>query len=91
MLLQKGTRVVMRVAVPAGTGVLPSGSVAEIVEVPLDDKHAYRVRFPNGHESSVQRSEFALLSEVKSEDLSRLPSTLTERGLHGAAVVSPSG
>ncbi len=71
----------MRVAVPAAAGVLPSGSVAEIVEVPLDDQHAYRVRFPSGHESSAQRSEFALLSEVTSEDLNRLPLTLTERGL----------
>ena len=81
MLLQKGTRVVTRVAIPAAAGVLPSGSVAEIVEVPVDAQHAYRLRFPNGHESSVQRSEFALLSEVKSEDLSELPSPLTERGL----------
>jgi len=81
MLLHKGTRVVMRVAVPAAAGVLPSGSVAEIVDVPLDDQHAYRVRFPNGHESSVQRSEFAILSKFKSADLLRLPSPLTERGL----------
>lgn len=81
MLLQKGTRVVVRVAIPAATGVLPPGSVAEVIAVPLDAEHAYRVRFPNGHESSVARSEFALLSEVKSEDLSRLPSPLTERGL----------
>lgn len=49
--------------------------------MPLDDQHAYRVRFPNGHEASAQRSEFALLSQVKSEDLTQLPSTLTERGL----------
>lgn len=81
MLLQNGTRVVLRVAIPAAAGVVPSGSVAEIVVVPVDSQHAYRVRFPNGHEASVQRSEFALLSEVKSEDLSQLPPTLTERGL----------
>ena len=81
MLVQKGTRVVLRVAIPAATGVLPSGSVAEIVEVPVDPLHAYRVRFVNGHEASVQRTEFALLSEVKSEDLSQLPPTLTEHGL----------
>lgn len=81
MLLQKGTRIVLRTAVPAATDVFPPGTVAEIVVVPVDPEHAYRVRFLNGHEAAMQRNEFALLSEVKSEDLSRLPSEMTERGL----------
>lgn len=81
MLLSIGTRVVMRVAIPGASGVIPLGSVAEIVEIPVDPQHAYRVRFPNGHESSAQRSEFALLSRFKSEELAELPSALTERGL----------
>ncbi len=81
MLLQKGTRIVLRTAVPAATGVFPPGTVAEIVAAAVDPEHAYRVRFLNGHEAAMQRNEFALLSEVKSEDLSRLPSEMTERGL----------
>ena len=81
MLLQRGTRIVLRTAVSAAADVFPPGTVAEIVGVPVDPEHAYRVRFLNGHEAAMRRSEFALLSEVKSEDLSALPSEMTERGL----------
>ena len=88
MLLQKGTRVVVRVAVPAAHGVLPRGSVAEIVVVPHDDQHAYRVRFLNGHEATVRRDELAVLSQVKAGGLAEVPSAMTERGLRQHVIYS---
>lgn len=81
MLLQQGTRVVLRVAVPGARGVRPVGSVAEIANVPVDAEHAYRIRFHDGDEAAVKRDEFALLSEVAGEDLATLPTRMEERGL----------
>lgn len=93
MKLQEGTRIVVRVAVPTARGVLPAGSVAEIRSVPADPDTTrpapgYRVRFLNGHEASVQRDEFALLSEVKGHTAAERPDALTEDALRERIVYS---
>ena len=88
MLLQKGTRVVIRVAVPAANGVLPRGSVAEVVVVPHDDQHAYRIRFLNGHEATVRQDEIAVLSDVKAGQLADIPTALAERRLREHMIYS---
>ena len=81
MVLQKGTRIVLRTEVPAAAGVFPAGTVAEVVLVQEDPPDSFRVRFVNGHEAVVQRSEFVLLAEMKSHDLANLPSELSESHL----------
>jgi predicted nucleotidyltransferase len=67
LLLPVGTRVVTRVEArtDANRGHKPVGSVGEIVGVPADALHRYRVRFGDGGEVSLRRRDFSLLSRYK--------------------------
>ena len=56
-----GTQVVLR----ADSAAHPTGAVAEVVGCPSDATHAYRVRFPDASETSVTRSAFSILKQVK--------------------------
>ena len=48
---------------PPGTQIVgPTGAAAAILRSPVDADHAYRVRFPDGSETSLRRSEFQVLS-----------------------------
>jgi len=69
LVLTVGTRIVTRVEVKtdAARALRPVGAVAEIVAVPADALHSYRVRFPDGAEASVRRREFSIWSEYREE------------------------
>ncbi|HIK12413.1 MAG TPA: nucleotidyltransferase domain-containing protein [Oscillatoriaceae cyanobacterium M33_DOE_052] len=62
LILPPGTQVVTRVAIPGGknTAGTIQGAVGIIVEAPIDNTHAYRVRFPDGGEASLRRSEISI-------------------------------
>jgi len=66
-----GTQVVVRPE-PSAEKLANSqrkGAVAEIVGTPADAQHAYRVRFPEGSETSLRRSQFSILKHVKTGPL----------------------
>ncbi len=67
MILPPGTQVVTRVAVKVAGHELwqPEGAVAVITKSPADHVHAYRVRFADGSETPLQRTQFAMLKEVQ--------------------------
>ncbi len=67
MILSPGTQVVTRVVTaPAGGGQdYPVGAVGVIVKSPVDHTHAYRVRFADGGEAPLRRTQFAILKEVQ--------------------------
>jgi uncharacterized protein len=67
LILPVGTRIVTRSEVRADTERphRPVGSVAEIIAVPVDTLHSYRVRFADGGEASLRRKEFSILSAYK--------------------------
>lgn len=44
---------------------LPGGAVGVIIRAPADAAHAYRVRFVDGAESTLQRDEFRILHAVR--------------------------
>jgi predicted nucleotidyltransferase len=69
LVLPAGTRVVTRVEVKtdAARALRPVGAVAEIVGVPTDALHSYRVRFPDGAEASLRRREFSVWSQYRHE------------------------
>lgn len=76
LILSTGTRVVTRndtkpigLVVGEKTAVIPSGTVGVIIDSPLDAKHAYKVRFNDGAEAMLRRSEFSILKEFKSEGI----------------------
>ena len=82
LVLPAGTRFVTRAEVRADTerAHRPVGSGAEIIGVPVDALHSYRVRFSDGGEASLRRKEFSLLSAYKTDETG-LPDPLGERDL----------
>ena len=71
--MSAGTQVVARVQTGGAAARRPRGAVAVIVESPLDRTHAYRVRFVDGGEASLQRSEFAIRKQHQIDGLGRSP------------------
>jgi hypothetical protein len=52
-----------------GCGAIPTGAVATIIVSPADATHAYKIRFNDGVEAMIRRSEFSILKEFKNEGL----------------------
>ena len=76
-----GTRVVSRVPVRDAAGSIhPDGAVGAITKSPLDHTHGYRIRFVDGFEATLRRTEFALLTDFMSGSLSTTD-PLRDRGL----------
>lgn len=70
LILSAGTRIVTRnEANQIGGGrMIPAGAVAVIIESPADAQHAYKVRFNDGAEAMIRRSEFSILKEFKADE-----------------------
>src|SRR5262245_34567266 len=71
LILSPGTRIVTRDETNniGGGKMIPTGSVGEIVASPDDAKHAYKIRFNDGSEDMLRRSEFSILKEFKGEGI----------------------
>jgi len=84
LIVPLGTQVVVRLdIVPVGGGSpVPKGTVGELIRTPADATHAYCVRFPDGSEGSVRRSEFSLLKHVKNGPLGDHEQVLREYDLY---------
>ena len=69
LVLPVGTRIVTRVEVKtdAARALRPVGAVGEIIAVPADALHSYRVRFPDGAEASIRRRELSIWSHYREE------------------------
>jgi uncharacterized protein len=67
VILSAGTQVVTLVAVPDINGKIahPRGAVGVIVSSPVDQSHAYRVRFPDGFEAPLRRAQLVTLAQYK--------------------------
>ena len=80
MILSPGTQVVTRVEVkPAGGGSPhPEGAVGVIVKSPADHVHSYRVRFADGSEAPLRRTQFAVLKQVQRERIRPADNVLDE-------------
>lgn len=67
MILPAGTRIVLRdsLAPRDAAAAQPAGGVGVIVKSPVDQRHSYRVRFVDGSEAPLRRTEFALLKETQ--------------------------
>lgn len=64
MILSVGTKVVLRAALRPRDS---AGAVGVIVKSPVDQRHSYRVRFPDGSEAPLRRTEFTVLKELQAE------------------------
>jgi hypothetical protein len=67
LILPVGTQVVALVEVRGADGrpAHPRGAVGVVVQAPADYWHAYRVRFPDGHEEALKRQELSVLAHYK--------------------------
>ena len=67
LIFSVGTQVVALVEVRAASEkmVHPRGAVGVIVQAPADNRHAYRVRFPDGFEAPLRRNEIVMLAHYK--------------------------
>jgi uncharacterized protein len=70
LVVPLGTRVVTRLEVRADgeRAHRPVGSVGEVVGLPADALHRYRVRFADGGQASLRRKDFGLLGAYKSAE-----------------------
>jgi hypothetical protein len=82
LVVPLGTRIVTRaeVRVDRERAHRMVGSVAEIVGLPADALHRYRVRFADGAEASLRRKDFSIFSHYKAAEAG-LPDPLSEQDL----------
>jgi predicted nucleotidyltransferase len=67
LIFSVGTQVVTLVDIPGAAGLVmhPRGAVGVVVKSPTDLEHSYRVRFPDGFETPLKRSEVTMLARFK--------------------------
>src|SRR5215813_11829031 len=67
LIFSVGTKVVTLVDISALADQVshPRGTVGVIVKAPTDHEHSYRVRFPDGFEAPLKRSEVTMLAQFK--------------------------
>lgn len=70
LILSPGTRIVTRNDANriGGGQLIPTGAVAVITESPMDAQHAYKVRFNDGAQAMLRRTEFSILKEFKADE-----------------------
>lgn len=83
LVLSMGTQVVTlsEVQGPNGKIAHPRGAVGVILVQPIDPEHAYRVRFPDGYETSLNRHELIPLALYKQGWLSETDAVLSQYNL----------
>lgn len=83
-ILPAGTQVVTRVETTAGGGApsLSRGEVGVIVKAPIDSVGPYVVRFPDGRQAALHRSDLAIRKQVQREGLGYLDARLAEQDLY---------
>jgi hypothetical protein len=84
LIVPLGTQVVIRLdVIPIGGGSpVTKGTVGELIRTPADATHAYVVRFADGCEGSIRRSDFSLLKHVKNGPLGDHDQVLKEYDLY---------
>jgi predicted nucleotidyltransferase len=71
LIFSVGTQVVTLVDIVGAAGLVrhPRGTVGVIVKSPTDHEHSYRVRFPDGLEAALKRSEITMLAKFKEGEI----------------------
>lgn len=79
-ILPVGTQIVSRLEIRGADGraLHPAGAVGVITSSPADHQHAYRVRFPDGFEASLKRTDLVTLKQFQSEGMTHRYAVETE-------------
>jgi predicted nucleotidyltransferase len=88
LIIPVGTQVVTYVEARqlGGGAVHPRGAVGVIVRTPLDNLHAYRVRFPDGTEATLHRHEFAVRKHHQQDGLMQAADRLADYDLYDCVI-----
>jgi len=88
LILSAGTQVVTRVPVKISGGGAhhPAGAVGVITKAAIDHLHDYRVRFADGTEASLRRSEFAVLKQEQRNRIGAGEHVLDDYDLMGSVI-----
>ena len=88
IILPTGTQVVTRTALARGGGTeRPRGAVGVVVRAPLDGRHGYRVRFPDGDEATLRRGDFAVRRQALREGIDDVLDPMAEHDLYSHVVL----
>ncbi len=82
LIVPVGTQVVTRAETRAAGHTFPAGTVGEVIKAPPDASHSYRVRFPDGTETALRRSEFSILKHAKGGPIGNPAGVLEEHNLY---------
>jgi predicted nucleotidyltransferase len=88
LIFSVGTQVVtlVDVADPAGPVLHPRGTVGVVVKAPGDHEHSYRVRFPDGFEAPLRRSEVTMLARFKEGEIGDGTHAVAHAELYGRII-----
>lgn len=86
MIVDLGNKVVTKVPLAGRTHVYPAGTVVQIIDVPRDPEHAYRVRATDGFEAQMRRSDFVLFRVVQEQGLSHDAAALQDYDLERSVI-----
>ncbi len=81
LLIPLGTHVVTKSEVKAAGRLMPAGAVGVVVAAPADAVHAYRIRFPDGTETMLRRSQLSIRRHVQSGSIEGIPSQFRDWNL----------
>jgi hypothetical protein len=84
LIFSVGTQVVTLVDIPSAAGLIlhPRGTVGVVVKSPTDQAHSYRVRFPDGLETSLRQNELKMLAQFKEGEIGDSSHTLAATDLY---------
>jgi predicted nucleotidyltransferase len=88
LVLSVGTQVVSLKEVRGADGAIlhPKGAVGVIVKAPVDNRHAYMVRFLDGFELAIKRKEFAIRKQYQRAGFESRAAALDEYNLLGCVI-----
>ena len=90
LILPVGTQVVALVEVRGTDGkpVHPRGAVGVVIQSPSDYWHSYRVRFPDGFETTFKRTELSILSHFNAPSAALHEYNLFDRVIYRCVIGS---
>lgn len=84
LIFSVGTQVVTLLDIPSAGGLImhPRGTVGVVVKSPTDHEHSYRVKFPDGFEAPLKRSEVEMLARFKEGEIGDSAVTVAHADLY---------
>jgi uncharacterized protein len=88
LIFSVGTQVVTLVDIPGAAGLVlhPRGTVGVVVKAPTDHEHSYRVRFPDGFEAPLKRSEVTMLAQFKEGEIGDVAHAVAQTDLYARVI-----